>query len=144
MNRRRRTAGFGLLEAIVALTLLAGSGLALFAWINQNLQAASRVQQIEREARLLLTAQAVVESVNPLQQPAGAMEVSGLALQWQSTPVEPPRRNAAFGEGVAGPWMVGLFRLQVRAQDRARGTQIVFEQWRVGTLRLEPVSEELP
>ena len=31
-------AGFALLEAIVALALLAGAGLAMFAWIQQNLQ----------------------------------------------------------------------------------------------------------
>ena len=54
---RWRTHGFGLLEAIVALALLSGTGLALFSWINQNLQTASRLRAQEQEARLLLAAQ---------------------------------------------------------------------------------------
>ena len=44
--------GFGLLEAIVALALLAGTGIALFTWINQNLDAASRLNFLENLASL--------------------------------------------------------------------------------------------
>lgn len=36
-QHRLGQSGFGLLEAIVALALLSGAGLALFGWIQQNL-----------------------------------------------------------------------------------------------------------
>ena len=132
-------AGFGLLEAIVALTLLAGTGVALFTWINQNLEAASRLRFHEQRAQLLLSAQALVDTVNPMQAPTGQFEVGDLALTWQAEAVEPPRANATFNpEFPAGPWQVGLYRVQVQARDRKRGTELEFEQWRVGTHRAIP------
>jgi len=135
--------GFGLLEAIVALALLAGSGLALFSWINQNLQDASRLRRHDQEARLLLSAQALIDTVNPLQTPEGRLELGGLAVSWTAAPVEPPRSNASFTDGVPGPWQVGLFRLQVHAQDRTQAVELRFEQWRVGMQRAQALSELL-
>ena len=128
--------GFGLLEAIVALTLLASTGMALFAWIQQNLQAASRVRTIEQEAQLQLNAQTLLVGVNPMLRPSGTMQVSGLSLRWEAQPLEPPQRNLGFTGGVAGPWLVGLYRLDVRARDERLGTEVRFEQWLVGTRRI--------
>lgn len=128
--------GFGLLEAIVALALLAGTGMALFGWIHQNLDSASRLRGHEQRALLLLSAQALVDTVNPTRTPSGQLEAGDLALTWQAEPIEPPRANATFNpENRAGPWQVGLYRLQVQARDRKLGTEIEFEQWRVGTQR---------
>ena len=136
--------GFGLFEAIVALALLAGTGLALFGWINQNLQAASRLRQHEQQAQLLLSAQTLIETVNPMSSPKGRLEVSGLAVDWDSEAVEPARANAMFDPEAPAVWQVGLFRLQVHAQDAVQGIELRFEQWRVGTQRLRPLSEVPP
>ena len=140
-RRRARSSGFGLLEAIVALTLLAGTGMALFSWINQNLQSASRLRLHQQESRLLLSAQALIDTVNPMQSPQGRLEVGGVAVAWEAEALEPARDNATFSPGVAGPWQVGLYRLRVHAQDSVQGVELQFEQWRVGTRRLQPVSE---
>ena len=131
----RRQAGFGLLEAIVALALLAGAGLALFAWIQQNLQAASRLQTHEIEARLLLSAQALVSTVNPMLQPAGTLEMPGLRLQWTAEPMEPVRRNLSATAGVPGAFALGLYRMDVRALDVVSKVELRFEQWQVGSRR---------
>lgn len=142
---RNPHAGFGLLEAIVALALLAGTGLALFTWINQNLDAASRLRVHEQRAQLLLSAQALVETVNPMQTGTGQLEAGALALTWESELIEPPRPNATFNpERPAGPWQVGLYRMQVRARDRKLGTELEFEQWRVGTHRAPLLTPESP
>ena len=142
---RHLRAGFGLLEAIVALALLAGTGLALFTWINQNLDAASRLRLHEQRAQLLLSAQALVETVNPMQAGSGQLQAGELALTWESELLEPPRPNATFNpERPAGPWQVGLYRMQVRARDRKLGTELEFEQWRVGTLRAPLLTPESP
>ena len=135
------SAGFGLLEAIVALALLAGTGVALFAWINQNLQAASRIRLHEQESRLLLSAQTLVGTVNPLQTPIGRLEVGGVSVAWESELVEPARDNATFSEGLGGPWRLGLYRLQVHAQDRVQGVDLRYEQWCIGTQRAVPAAE---
>ena len=137
--------GFGLLEAIVALALLAGTGVALFSWINQNLQAASRLRVHEQQAHLLLSAQALIETVNPMQSPSGQLEAGDLALTWESDVLAPPQANATLNpERPAGPWLVGLYRLQVQARDRKQGVQLQFEQWRVGTRRTQPLMLESP
>ena len=131
----RAAAGFGLLEAIVALALLAGTGLALFGWIQQSLQAASRLQQHDLEARLMLSAQALIETTNPMLQPQGAVEVGDLRATWRSEAIEPERSNLMFIPGVVGPFRIGLYRLHVEARDLRQGTEVHFEQWQVGTQR---------
>jgi general secretion pathway protein I len=136
--------GFGLLEAIVALTLLASTGIALFAWIQQNLQAASRVRAIEQEAQLQINANALMTAVNPMLRPSGTMQVSGLSLRWEAQPLEPPQRNLAFSTGVPGAWRVGLYRLDVQARDERSGTEVRFERWLVGTQRVEAPPREGP
>ncbi len=133
VTRRR---GFGLLEAIVALALLAGAGLALLSWIQQSLQSATRMRIAAQEARLLLTAQAVVELLNPAEQPEGSWRSNGLTLAWQSQPVEQPRRNTTFLEGIPGPWQVGLYRLAVTARDDSSAVSIAFVQFCPGLKRL--------
>jgi general secretion pathway protein I len=134
-GRLHATAGFGLLEAIVALALLAGSGLALFSWIQQNMQAASRLKQHDLEARLMLSAQSLVETVNPMLQPQGAVVAGDLRVQWKSEAIEPERRNQAFAVGVSGPFRIGLYRLDVHASDLRLGTEAHFEQWQIGMQR---------
>jgi general secretion pathway protein I len=138
-----RHKGFGLLEAIVALALLAGAGLALMSWIQQSLQSATRIRRIEEDARLLLSAQALVELVNPAEQTAGSWQSNGLTITWRSQLVEAPRRNATFLQGNPGPWQVGLYRLIVSARDDASAVNISFVQFRTGLKRLSP-PEELP
>lgn len=138
-RRGPRPAGFGLLEAIVALALLAGTGMALFSWIEQSLQTATRLRTAEQEARLLLSAQALVETVNPAEQAEGSMQVSGLTVTWRGEPVEPPRRNATFAGGEPGPWQVGLYRLRVSAHDDATAIGVDFVQLRTGLRRLSPI-----
>lgn len=128
----RAAAGFGLLEAIVALALLAGTGMALFSWIQQNMQAASRLKQHDLEARMMLSAQALIETVNPMLQPQGALEAGDLRAQWRSEAIEPERRNLAFHPGISGAFRIGLYRLEVQAHDLRQGTEVRFEQWQVG------------
>ncbi len=137
-NRGR---GFGLLEAIVALALLAGTGLALFAWINQNLQAASRVAVVEAESRLTLTALSVVNAMDPMRQPTGRVELGAITVNWRARELETPRRNRGFGAAAEGAWLIGLYRVEVEAREQASGTQVRFDVTRVGTRRLDDAGE---
>ena len=135
-RRARPRSGFGLLESIIALALLASSGLALINWIDQSLQSATRLRRSEQEARLLLSAQALIELVNPAEQAAGSLQAGGLTVSWQSQPVEPPRRNATVVDAAPGPWQIGLYRLAVNARDERAVISISFVQFRTGLRRL--------
>jgi general secretion pathway protein I len=137
MNARSSTPrGFGLLEAIVALTILASAGLALFAWINQNLQSATRVRQAELQSRLTLTAEALVEGLNPLTQPEGLQELAGVNVRWTSHEVAPVHSNTAAVEGRPGDWEVGLYRVDVEAEDTQHGVTTRFSMLRAGYRRV--------
>jgi general secretion pathway protein I len=129
--------GFGLLEAIVALVILGTSGLALFSWLQQNLQDASRLRRADAQARLMLNAQALVETVNPSAQPEGVLRVGGIEVQWHAELVEPARNNQTFGRDV-GPWIVGLYRVTVEAIDASNDAKTKFTQLSVGTRRDAP------
>ena len=133
--------GVSLLEAIVAMAILGGAALALFAWLNQSLHTASRLRQVDLESRLMLNAQALVETINPMDKSQGEQRAGGLRVRWTSTPLEAPRPNATFFPPNPGPWQVGLYRLQVEAEEA--GVQVSFEQWRVGLKRLVQVEASL-
>ena len=51
--------GFGLLEAIVAMTILGSAGLLLFGWIHSSLQTSQRLHDAEARARLQMQPGAV-------------------------------------------------------------------------------------
>jgi general secretion pathway protein I len=129
---RRALRGFGLLEAIVALVLLAGSGAALFAWINQNLASASRLAQAQQEAQLSLSAQALVDNVNPALEPSGQRTVSSLSVRWMSQVALPLRDGSSFSAGLVSNWQLGLYRTEVSAEDRVSGAKLTFTLLKLG------------
>lgn len=124
--------GIALLEAIVALALLSGAGLALFAWINQNLETASRLGDRLRTLQMQANAQALVESVNPAVQPQGEMSTAGMRVRWKATLVEPMRSNAAFAHGQPGEWRLGLYRLDVEVSSPSGADALRFSQLQAG------------
>ena len=120
--------GFGLLEALVAMAVLAVVGTTLFSWVNQSLATASRLQQLDAEAQLRLTGQALAAGIDPLQQASGLRDVGALQLRWTSDVLAPLRNGATGPEGlVMGRWLTGLYLLHVSAFDAASGAKVSFD-----------------
>ena len=132
--------GFGLLEAIVALALLAGTGVALLDWINSSLQTAARIARVDAQARLLLSAQAAISSVNPSARPQGMLSIGGITVHWRAVIAQPERSNAADISEIAGPWWVALYRMDVSAESKD-GVEVQFSQLQVGTRRARPLAK---
>ena len=127
--------GFSLLEAIVALAIMASMGLALFTWIGQGIDTARRLQVAQQRAALQLQALALVERVNPALQPGGSILADDLTVEWQSKPQEPMRPVYGFlgGGGSASVWQVGLFSLEVSARYASTpGEMVQFQLLRAG------------
>lgn len=127
-----RERGFGLLEAIVALVILASSGLALFAWIGQNLTDVSRIEDVQARAALQLNALALVTNVNPYAEPKGERRVGGMLVRWSSELVEPLRYSLPFAGGHSPRWQVGLYRLDVVATEEPKGARVEFSVEQAG------------
>lgn len=120
MRPDRRAAGFTLLEAIVALAILAAAGLALFAAIAQSVQMAERAERARETDIAMRNALAWSEQVNPMQRPSGEQRLGAYHLRWRSEPVE-PERDAVTGYLQPGLYRVGLYRVHL-------------ELWRDGTI----------
>jgi general secretion pathway protein I len=112
---RRNALGFTLLEAIVALAILAAGGMALFAALNGALRSVDRIEDAARLDAATRNALARIESLNPLEQPAGEEVFDGHRMRWTAVPVEAPRDNLT-DYLQPGHYEVGLYRLDVEIE----------------------------
>ena len=116
----RRASGFGLLEALVALVILATAGTATFAWINVNLDTVRRVRDREAEDRIRAQLAAWAQTLNPAQQPEGSAELApGLPVRWSSRPLQALAPVAPLPGGTATPFRLGLVELTLTAPGPA-------------------------
>lgn len=117
-DRGRRQAGFGLLEAIVALTLFAGAGMALFSWINANIARAAQLQERSESAQAQLLVLAWVQALNPAQQPSGSADLGpGVHIRWSSQQTSPRQQAAPPPGGVSSPFELAMFEVQVTLEQ---------------------------
>lgn len=137
-----RSPGFGLLEAIVALALLAGAGMALFGWINTNLQHALKLRETEIASRLTTRATEWAWTINPAVDGQGELRLGDSLLRWTTRPLTPRTSTQPFLGGISTPFHAALFAIDILVEtpdlDRPYPVTLV----RVGTWR-EPVTEIL-
>lgn len=96
---RRNQGGFSLLEAIVALTIFSICVMALYAWMSVNQTTLVRIQARDAAIRDGQAALAVIELVNPMEEPAGSRALPGdLEIRWTSEELV----ERAPGMGMAG------------------------------------------
>lgn len=86
----RRERGFTLLEAIVALAILAAGTMALFAALNGALRSIERAEAAARLDTATANAIAFLEAVNPMQRPRGEAVLGVHRLRWTTTLVAGP------------------------------------------------------
>ncbi len=143
MKAARRQAGFGMLEAVVALVLFALVGSTLFAWINTNLDAAARLRQRDRAQGLTQIATAWLQTRNPMAEPEGEAEIEpGTSLQWRARAQTPVIPGVPLPGGTATPFRLALYELDVTVSSAGVG-EARFTLNRVGVDR-DPIAEPLP
>lgn len=87
---RASARGFTLLEAIVALAILAAGSMALFAALSGALRSIERAEAAARLDAATADAIAFLEAVNPMQQPRGEAALGAHRLRWRATVVAGP------------------------------------------------------
>ncbi|MDE3738024.1 MULTISPECIES: type II secretion system protein J [Pseudomonas] len=117
--RASHQAGFTLLEAVVAMTLLAVVGGALLAWLNSGFRSLQRVEAAEERIEAAQVAMAYLETLNPMQDPNGEVRLGHYLLSWQSSPRSTPKPVVSRHGAQPGIYDAQLFRVetQVRARD---------------------------
>lgn len=143
MRTVRRQAGFGMIEAVVALVLFALVGSALFAWINSNLEAAARLRQRDSAQSLMEFAVAWLQTRNPMVEPNGEAEPKpGMHLRWRGKALTPLTPGAPLPGGTATPFRLVLYEFDVTVSAQGVGeTRFTLE--RVGVER-DPLTEPVP
>ncbi len=121
----RAQSGFGLLEAIVALALIAATGLALFSWVDTNLAQASRLRDRDAAASLQIAVVEFMGSVNPVDEPHGQRTIGRIAFSWDATAQGTELPGMGF-TGLPTNFRLQLFDTDVNARDGGSGAKARF------------------
>ncbi|MFB2924679.1 type II secretion system protein [Aeromonas hydrophila] len=83
-----RQQGFSLLEAIVALTILAGASMALFGWIGGSLRQLNRSEFYIESTPALISALEYLKFQDLALRPSGDFVSGDLSVHWQAVAIE--------------------------------------------------------
>lgn len=111
-SRRLNQHGFSLLEAIVALTIMATSLLALYAWLSTSTFALNRARASALSLQDARSAMAAIETVNPMAEPDGNRKLPPLEVRWKAHPLT-DRRFGMSMSGSATQFDLRLYELDV-------------------------------
>lgn len=131
--------GFSLLEAIVALTILAGASLAMFAWLGGSLSQLNRAELYLEADPALRSAVDYLKLQDLAENPEGEFHSGSTRVRWQASPIE---QNI---NGTAGSnFILSLYRVTLHIQNQDRQlpplvTRIVNYRLRPGVLEMRNV-----
>ena len=86
-HHTRAQSGFTLLEAIVALVIMATTLMVLYGWLASSTLGAVRSEETAASLSSARTALSYLERVNPMTQPNGTTEFGTFKLTWHAEPV---------------------------------------------------------
>ena len=129
--RSRKQHGFTLIEAIVALVLIATTGMALFSWINSNIITLNRVQEINAENAATINAVEYMHNVNPMASPEGQVDLGSYRLLWKAQATTDTRDGAGYPYGV-GLYQLNLYQTKVTIQKPDGQFWLAFSLQQVG------------
>jgi general secretion pathway protein I len=140
LSSRAAERGFSLLEAIVAMVILASTGWALLAWINTSITSLGRIE--ESNARSAATANALeyMQTVNPMTRPQGRLRLGTLTIAWTTRPLTPVLDGSNFPRGV-GLYQLAMYETVVRTFRN--GELDAFVEFRMKQVGYRQVRESL-
>jgi general secretion pathway protein I len=135
----RQQQGFSLLEAIVALVILAGACMALFAWINTSLNQLQRAElYVDATPAINSTAQ-YLKTVDLAQRPSGTLTSGAISVDWSAHAIESDiTRDSNYANS---NFLLTLYDVELTARGEIHSLPAL--QTRVVNYRLKPGLAEL-
>src|SRR5579864_1759768 len=94
-GKRAGDAGFTLIEAIVALVILAAGLIAFYEFLGSSLHAADRVRAAADAYDRDRNALALASTLNPMLRPDGTFDLGAYRIRWHAEPLAAPERTTA-------------------------------------------------
>jgi len=126
--------GFALLEAIVAIAVLAATLVPIFGLVSASLNNAFRLSQAELRAEMEMSALEIIYSVNPMIQPKGQIALPPYRVEWAASRATPDVDSVNFPRNI-GLYAVALFNTDVIVRDGAGGVLTQFSLIQIGYKR---------
>jgi general secretion pathway protein I len=108
--------GFSLLEAIVAITMIATFGLAIFSWINGLLISVTKIERNYAQDSISRNAVEYLSDINIMEHPNGKVELGRYNMTWIATPIEPIKAGKSTS-GTPNDFTLGLYSTQVEIAE---------------------------
>lgn len=118
-STRAGAAGFTLLEAIVAMVLVAVAVMPLYAFFSRSLDGLYRAAEVNRESEAGLSAIAFLSGLNPMERPSGEDAFGPLRIRWKSQELVPATDVMAYPRGL-GLHQAALYEVTGEILDGAR------------------------
>lgn len=114
-HRRLRPgqSGFSLLEAIVAIAIMAGFGMTIFAWINTNLLTINRIEQRAYKDHLIRSTSEYMQDVDIMSKPNGQTKFMEYDIHWNAVLLEPIKEGRSRTGGLS-EFQLGLYDTEVK------------------------------
>ncbi|HEX3423692.1 MAG TPA: hypothetical protein VHS33_09880 [Sphingomicrobium sp.] len=122
--------GFALLEGLVAIALLAGTMVAIFALVGNILDSASRVGRSNASVQITKNAIETMTTVNPMVQGSGKIDLGPYAVAWTSTAITPIIDRAG------SVYQIGLYNTAVRVEEQPDSVLANFTLRQIGYRRV--------
>lgn len=111
--------GFSLLEAMVALTLLATTGVAIFSWFSVTYDGLIRLQDVQARHQLMQDLHAYFSTVNLQRESNQQLHINGFDVVWRAELVE-PKQIGRSELGSESNFDLGLYDIDIEINRDGR------------------------
>lgn len=132
--------GFTLLEAIVALAVMAMALIPMVAFVSQSANELQRAGESNERSFVMQSALALMDPINPMTEAQGTLPLDrNITIMWESQPIVEPNPGIQVGSGLPA-YRLGFYKVHVSLL-RDRETWFDFDMRKVG---YEKTNQEMP
>lgn len=128
-SAQKHSKGFTLIEAVVAMVLIGGIGMALAGWLNSNLAILSRVQEANARSDATANILEFMEKINPMKTPNGQADLGEYKIFWGAVEKTAPIDGSGYPRG-RSLYQIALYttKVEVIAINRKKWFDIEIQQ----------------